>query len=242
MFRDGYIYCNAPPLVYCFAAETGQKLWTSTPPPPTPAPRRGIYPSRPATQSDNQLFQNRLARTISLIGENVYCIENETTAPANRYGYRRGGQVKGNALAAYECKTGKKLWRIGSTTDETGAFHSLRFMTAPVRAGSHLLVPAEGTSGADKGLSLLALDAATGKLKWKFKTGDKRRAGIGGWGKVKRGIDSSAAVVGGVVYFGCWDGFVYALEAEDGSLKWKYDAKDLIHWSSPAVASWCLRR
>jgi outer membrane protein assembly factor BamB len=80
-----------------------------------------------------------------------------------------------------------------------------------------------------------AWDAKTGRPLWRFLTGE-RRPGVGGWGRVQRGTDSSPCVVDGLVYFGAFDGFVYALRAEDGSLAWKHDAGDLVHWSSPAVA------
>jgi len=44
-------------------------------------------------------------------------------------------------------------------------------------------------------------------VRWKFKTGDK--------------IASSPTVVNGVAYVGSWDGYEYALNTADGSLKWK---------------------
>lgn len=75
---------------------------------------------------------------------------------------------------------------------------------------------------------LYALDAASGELRWKFKTGDV--------------VHSSPAVVQGVVYFGGWDSRFYAVEAKTGTEKWRFQAgqDDLIHnqvgfQSSPAV-------
>ncbi len=45
------------------------------------------------------------------------------------------------------------------------------------------------------------------KVLWKFKTGAP--------------IAASAAIVGGVVYVGSWDGYEYALDATTGGMKWK---------------------
>jgi outer membrane protein assembly factor BamB len=47
-----------------------------------------------------------------------------------------------------------------------------------------------------------ALDAQSGELKWKFKTGDV--------------VHASPAVSGGVVYIGSWDRNLYALDAKTG--------------------------
>ena len=55
-----------------------------------------------------------------------------------------------------------------------------------------------------------ALDAATGKEKWKFKTGEDHEI----YNQV--GIQSSAAVADGIVYFGCRDSNLYALDARHG--------------------------
>ena len=65
-----------------------------------------------------------------------------------------------------------------------------------------------GSEDPNSGLGhLYALEADTGYKKWQYDTGGY--------------VDSSPAVASGVVYFGCWDGFTYALNANDGSLKWK---------------------
>jgi eukaryotic-like serine/threonine-protein kinase len=53
-----------------------------------------------------------------------------------------------------------------------------------------------------------AVDASSGSLRWKFKTGDV--------------VHSSPAVSGGIVYIGSWDTYLYALDAATGALKWKF--------------------
>jgi len=76
-------------------------------------------------------------------------------------------------------------------------------------------------------LALLGTSAATLpptlKLLWTYEAGDS--------------IESSAAIVDGVVYVGSQTGDLHAVNLSDGSLKWKYRASpDGIGESSPAVA------
>jgi eukaryotic-like serine/threonine-protein kinase len=77
--------------------------------------------------------------------------------------------------------------------------------------------------------NVYALDTASGKLKWKFKTGDV--------------VHSSPAISGGTLYIGSWDSNFYALDAATGQEKWRFKTGDdpKIHnhvgiQSSPAVA------
>jgi glucose dehydrogenase len=51
--------------------------------------------------------------------------------------------------------------------------------------------------------NVYALDAATGRLKWKFKTGDV--------------VHSSPAIADGTVFIGSWDAYLYALDATNGA-------------------------
>ena len=62
-----------------------------------------------------------------------------------------------------------------------------------------------------------ALDAASGALRWKFKTGDV--------------VHASPAVVDGVVYIGSWDSYFYAIDAKTGKQKWRFHGGEdpLIH-------------
>lgn len=77
--------------------------------------------------------------------------------------------------------------------------------------------------------NIYALDANTGALKWKFKTGDV--------------VHSSPAIADGTLYIGSWDTYLYALDAASGKEKWRFKTGDdpEIHnhigiQSSPAVA------
>ena len=90
-----------------------------------------------------------------------------------------------------------------------------------------------------------AANADTGQLKWKFHAGgEKRYAGthlhqqepaaesmLDPWDFFL----SSPSVWNGVVYFGSGDGNIYALDANSGVLRWKFQTGDVVH-SSPAIA------
>ncbi len=56
--------------------------------------------------------------------------------------------------------------------------------------------------------NVYAIDAATGALKWKFKTGDV--------------VHSSPAIADGTLFIGSWDTFLYALDTETGKEKWRF--------------------
>ncbi len=66
-----------------------------------------------------------------------------------------------------------------------------------------------------------ALDAATGRLRWDFTTGN--------------GIYAGPAVSGGIVYIGSDDGKLYALNAATGQLRWAYTSHYPVE-STPVVA------
>jgi outer membrane protein assembly factor BamB len=79
-----------------------------------------------------------------------------------------------------------------------------------------------------------AIDVVSGKQIWRYETeGAKLKSGD--YGFDRRSIQSSPAVSGGVVYVGARDGFLYAIDATTGALRWRVDHH--ISWinSSPAV-------
>lgn len=65
--------------------------------------------------------------------------------------------------------------------------------------------------------NLYALDAVSGELSWKFKTGDV--------------IHASPALADGVLFIGSWDSYFYAVDAATGKEKWRFHAGEdpLIH-------------
>jgi eukaryotic-like serine/threonine-protein kinase len=56
--------------------------------------------------------------------------------------------------------------------------------------------------------NVYSLNALTGALKWKFKTGNI--------------VHASPAVADGMVFIGSWDSYFYALDAESGTQKWRF--------------------
>jgi eukaryotic-like serine/threonine-protein kinase len=93
-----------------------------------------------------------------------------------------------------------------------------------------------------------AADAITGKGLWQFKTDGEKKVGARGLWMMKpadRYMEDlwdfflSSPVVelnnDPTVYFGSSDGNLYALNAKEGSLKWKFKTNGIIH-TSPAVS------
>jgi outer membrane protein assembly factor BamB len=68
---------------------------------------------------------------------------------------------------------------------------------------------------------LYAVDKQTGKLAWKFKTGDA--------------VYSAPSIAKGIVYFGSMDGSLYAVDAQSGQEKWAFKTGGPIVWSSPWI-------
>jgi outer membrane protein assembly factor BamB len=60
--------------------------------------------------------------------------------------------------------------------------------------------------------NIYALNATTGALKWKFKTGDV--------------VHASPAITDGVLFIGSWDSYFYALDAASGKEKWRFKTGD----------------
>ena len=50
-------------------------------------------------------------------------------------------------------------------------------------------------------------------------------------------IKSSPAIYDGLVFIGSSDNFLFALDAKNGQLKWKYISKDAPFFSSPAIGN-----
>jgi outer membrane protein assembly factor BamB len=56
--------------------------------------------------------------------------------------------------------------------------------------------------------NIYSLEAASGKLNWKFQTGDV--------------VHASPAIADGVLFVGSWDSYFYALDAATGKEKWRF--------------------
>lgn len=180
-------------------------------------------------------------------------------------------------IYAVESATGKERWRFTTGGERRfagthlhGAIPKGELMPDPydMFLSSPAVVDGVVYLGSGDG-SVYAIDAVSGTLRWRFKTGDVVHASpavangvvyIGSWdswfyaldahsGTVmwrfktgedpdihnQQGISSSAAVVDGMVYFGARDGHLYAVDAVNGTRKWSFFTGGAWVTSSPAV-------
>jgi outer membrane protein assembly factor BamB len=128
------------------------------------------------------------------------------------------GATDGHVYAA-DARTGRERWRFAA-----GA----RVYSTPAVANGVVYV------GTQRGV-VHAIDLGTGKARWRYETAgaalESRKFGYD-----RTTVQSSPAVVDGVVYVGARDGWLYALEAASGTERWRLDHE--ISWvnTSPAVS------
>ena len=79
------------------------------------------------------------------------------------------------------------------------------FLSSPV-VWKHAVLFGSGDGG------VYSLNAASGSLNWRFKTGDV--------------VHASPAIADGAVFVGSWDSYFYALDAVSGRLKWRFKTGD----------------
>ena len=129
------------------------------------------------------------------------------------------GAIDGN-LYALDARTGAVIWRL-----RTGG----RIWSSPAVAGGAVYV------GSLDG-KLYKANAADGALRWAFAT-DGAVLASGSFGYDRRTIQSSPSVGDGIAYVGSRDGTLYAVDAERGTLRWRFD--NSVFWSntSPARAN-----
>ncbi|WP_126246692.1 outer membrane protein assembly factor BamB family protein [Chitinophaga rhizosphaerae] len=134
------------------------------------------------------------------------CIAGNTAVVGSYDGNYYGVNIK-NGLAVWTFKTGgerknggKGLWSMQPATDYMEDPYDF-FLSAPATDGKSVFF---GSSDS----SIYALDAATGNLRWKFRTSAP--------------VHGGAAYSNNTVVIGSWDTYVYALDAKTGQLKWKF--------------------
>jgi eukaryotic-like serine/threonine-protein kinase len=169
---------------------------------------------------------------------NIYAVDSETgrqiwkrttggpapCTPAVANGTVYAGSYDGK-FYALNAQTGAIKWKFateGERRFEAKGIHGLQpknqtiadqydvFLSSPV------VVQGAVYFGSGDG-HLYSLDAATGELKWKFKTGDV--------------IHASPAYADGVLFVGSWDSYFYAVDAATGKEKWRFHGGEdpLIH-------------
>jgi outer membrane protein assembly factor BamB len=141
-------------------------------------------------------------------------------------------------LYAMDERSGEVLWKFatgGERRFEARGLHGMQprtqtfadvfdvYLSSPVVADGAVFF------GSGDG-HLYAVDAATGNLRWRFRTADV--------------VHASPAFADGVVYAGSWDGRFYAVDARSGAQRWMFQAgvDTLVHnqqgfQSSPMVAN-----
>ena len=119
---------------------------------------------------------------------------------------------------AVDARTGRERWRAATEG---------RVRSTPAVADGRVYVgSADGR--------VYAFDLATGARRWRYDT-EGARLESGRFGFDRRTVQSSPAVSGGTVYVGARDGFLYAISADSGRLRWRADHE--VSWvnASPAV-------
>ncbi len=130
-------------------------------------------------------------------------------------------------LAKHPCNRGKQKGLTGLVVARFAGFGQFRWQARIAPSESSPVVVDRIVYVGDWSGRVYALYAATGKLKWSFKTGDK--------------IKGSVTVSGSRVYVGSYDHHLYALNRDTGKLIWRAAAPQRLgprgqFYSTPAAA------
>ncbi len=137
------------------------------------------------------------------------------SSPAVNHGLVYFGSYDGNFYAV-DTASGELRWKFRNAGERRYAATHLHGSlpvgeTMPDPFDVYLSSPAVSNGavyfGSGDG-NIYALDATTGNLKWKFKTGDV--------------VHASPAIVDGRLYIGSWDSYFYALDSATGKELWRF--------------------
>jgi len=190
-------------------------------------------------KSDGKIFSSpAIAGNVAYIGSgdhNLYAIN--ITTGKQLWKFATGGAVhssptvNGNLVCfgsfdgyyyALNAKTGSLLWKFKTDGEKLVGAKGLWtmkpheqymddlydfFLSSPVFDSNGQTVYFGSSDG-----NMYAINAATGKLKWAFKTN-----GL---------IHTSPALYNGKLYFGSWDTYFYAIDATTGKQLWKFKTGD----------------
>ena len=138
-----------------------------------------------------------------------------TSSPAVYNGYVYFGSFDGNVYAV-DAKSGEQRWKFASEGERRFTGRHLHgsdpagesmpdpfdfYLSSPTVVQDTVYV------GSGDG-NVYALDAASGALRWKFRTG-----GV---------VHASPAVANGLLYIGSWDSYFYAIDAKSGGERWRF--------------------
>jgi len=138
-----------------------------------------------------------------------------TSSPAVENGVVYFGSYDGN-FYAIDAATGKLRWKFRNAGEHR---YTATHLHGSVPEGENMPDPFDvylssptiwnGVAyfGSGDG-NVYALDAGSGALKWKFKTGDV--------------VHASPAIAEGKLYVGSWDSYFYALDAATGTELWRF--------------------
>jgi eukaryotic-like serine/threonine-protein kinase len=138
-----------------------------------------------------------------------------TSSPAVIGGTVYLGNYSGR-FYAFDAETGKVKWKFETAGERRftathlhGSLPAAESMPDPFDCylSSPTVWDGKVYFGSGDG-NVYALDAGTGALAWKFKTGDV--------------VHASPAIVDGLLYIGSWDSYFYALDARTGKMKWRF--------------------
>jgi eukaryotic-like serine/threonine-protein kinase len=145
---------------------------------------------------------------------NLYAVDGETGD--ERWRFHTGGPIDGPAayasgvvaiesrdgnLYGLDARNGRERWRVPLGADLPHPWGWDFLLSGPAAAGDRFF------AGSGHG-EVLAMDAASGKVLWRYATAGRVR--------------SSPAVSDGVLYVGSFDGHLYALDAARGTLRWRF--------------------
>jgi outer membrane protein assembly factor BamB len=178
------------------------------------------------------------------------------------YAIHPQGNYKNFGIVKWKFKTGGKIFSSPVVNDgityigsEDSNLYAIRNSSGELIWKFHTLGAVSSTAAIDSNIIYFtsydgycyAVDGYTGKEIWKFKTGGEKKVGAVGLWTMKPADEYmddlwdfflSSPVVDHqkerTVYFGSSDGNLYAVDAGNGSLKWKFKTKGIIH-TSPAL-------
>jgi outer membrane protein assembly factor BamB len=193
---------------------------TTAPPPSTPPPTEEPEPGKPERDTSEPWPTYGLDRERTHVAapyphrppfRRVWMLRARhylEFPPAVAYGMVFVPQQKGRFFAV-DAETGKQRWSksfrrcmAASPTVWKGVVYQPLMHRLPCR---------KHQPGA-KGL-LIAMNARTGRELWSFEAG---------------AIESSPLLVNGVLYFGSWDRYVYALDARTRKVRWRFRTDDRV--------------